>query len=295
MIQWLKEHWILAAGAVIGFFVLIKLLGRNSTAGGNATGPGGTQVVYGGTNANDAAVQVAQLNSQSQLAAQQIAGSIAVQQGTLALAAQKDTNATDLSIEQVKAANALAITNSNNQLGLAQAQIGGNVALAQTAAARDVALTQANNALTLGLDTNETNLAALRDTNATKLRAYSIQGQVVNNQTNALRDIAVTQTMADASTQQKYIDARTQLQSEYMSTQQSELNSLLGSSSFDLKSQHGGANSEAALAAILNPAAAGVASVGASAADTTIDAPQNNAAIIGAIGGAVKNFVGAFA
>jgi hypothetical protein len=288
--EWLKAHWTWVAGIVGGLWLLSKLLGssKNVSAGANVSTPAGVAVTYGGTNANDAAVQVAQINAQSGAAQAQVAGNIAVQQAQLAQLANQDTQTANMHIADVQSAAALAITNSNNAvslrvtdnqttLGLAQVAGARDVGLAQIAGARDVAITQSNNALVLGVNTNATNLAG-----------YGIQAQVVNNQTAALTQIALAQTSAAQAVQSQYLSNQAQAlanQSQLMG----ETYSLEASGQFN-KGGEGGVNQVAAWGALTNP---GSAAAGDAAAAATAAASANQVSnIISSIGRAVTSTLG---
>src|SRR3569833_684542 len=96
--EFLKQRWYWIAGALIALYIFFRIVGKSASGGANVTGPSGTQVVYGGTNANDAAVQVAQLQNQSVLAAANLAASQAVQIATLSEHATENTNAANIDI-----------------------------------------------------------------------------------------------------------------------------------------------------------------------------------------------------
>ncbi|HEY1212708.1 MAG TPA: hypothetical protein VGE93_03655, partial [Bryobacteraceae bacterium] len=247
--NFLKTHLVWVIGIVAGLWLLTRLIGSKASAGANVSMPSGTSITYGGTNANDAAVQVAQLTQQSQMAAAQLAGNVAIQQTTIAAAAAADTNKTNLQLAQTQAANALAITNSNNAVAMQVTNNQTAVQMLQSYNQKDVATLQSNNALLALFNTNATSLAGLRDTNASKLAAYGIQAQVANNQTAALAQIAMAQIGADAGAQQTYLQQQAALRSQYMNLQYSELQSVLleVSKSGNFNSEHGGANSVAAV------------------------------------------------
>ena len=266
LVTLLKSHWYYVLGAVIGIWLVLKLIRGSSSASSSNSGSSvaGSSITYPSTNANDAAIQVAQIQAQSNAASDQIALSQAVNLAQIQEHATENTNSADVSIAGIKAANALAITNSNNS---AAVQINGQ------------------NQVT-AINGQNTSLAATENTNATKLAAYGIQANVMNNQITAASQVAQTAITANSTVQQTYINDQAKLNSQYMTTQATNLQSVLAevARSGGFNSQHGGANSTAAVAAVLNPSQAGIASLGASNADGTIDKPQGIAGILASIG-----------
>lgn len=282
--EFLKAHWYWVVGAVIGLWLALKLFkaaGSSTSAGANVSTPTGTQIVYGGTNANDAAVQVAQMQAQSQLAAQQIAAGQSVDVAKIALAATQVNDSTDLQKTQVLAANALAITNSNN-----------NTAVIQSNNQTEVQLRTADFGYQLGVNTNATNLAALENTNAAKLASYGIQAQVVNNQIDAARDVSIAQIGAEASVANTLTAAQLQAQQMQATTQQKQLDTVAGliySGKLN-KGGAGGQNQIAVLNSVINPATAGsnTAAVASSQASQAASSAAATAAMWNGIATAVK-------
>jgi len=282
--EFLKQRWYWIAGALIALWIFVKIVGKSASGGANVTGPSGTQVVYGGTNANDAAVQVAQLQNQSALAAANIAASQAVQIATLSEHATESTNAANIdiahtnatanvSIANIQASNALAITNSNNTAGVLISN--NNTALG---------MVQSNNQAQVAIDAAAKNLEAIKNTNDAKLAAYGIQAAVVNNTTNAYRDIA----LGEQGVQTAAVKAASQSDAQRLSLQQqiAQMTYQLEASGQLNKGGEGGVNQVAVWNALLNPASAGT---GVAAAAATAAASANQiSSIIKSIGDAAK-------
>lgn len=354
VVEWGKKHWYIVAGALVGLWLLLKVVGKDTATSATQTGPMGTSITYGGTNASDAAVQVAQLQANSNVAAQSVAGALAVQQSQIALEATKDTNATNITLAGIQGANALAITNSNNavamrvsdnttaaavskaqfdyltagvqysayrdvgvatagatrDVGIAQANASRDVGVAQAGASRDVGIASANASRDAAiskalydyyglLSTNQTyrdvttiqsnnTLAAVKDTNATQLAAYGIQAGVVNNQTAALRDIAITASNNDRMVQTSYIDTQGRIQAGQIANQSQliDLTYQLERSGQFNKGGEGGVNQVAVWNALINPSSAASGNVAAAEAARVSSSQLAN--IIASIGNAVS-------
>lgn len=288
--EYLKAHWYWVLGAVIGLWIALKLFksAGSSSVGANVSTPTGTNVIYGGTNANDAAVQAASIQAQTELAGQQIAAVQAVNLATIAYKANADSEASDLQKTQVLAANALAITNSNNQTAVIQSNNQTSVQLTTAQLGYQLGTTTAQLGYQLGLDTNAANLAALKDTNSTKLAAYGIQANVVNNQVNAARDVSVAQINANESTYAILTAAQIQEQQMAENSRQQQVNTVAGliASGALNKGGEGGVNQVAALTTVLNPASAG--SADAAAAGAAASAAASSAAMWNSISGMVN-------
>lgn len=268
--EYLKEHWYWLVGLVLGLWVFMKLVGNKASAGASVSTPTGSQIIYGGTNANDAAVQAAQINAQTQVAGAQIAAGQAVQMAQFAVQQNQDTQTANVAIANVQGQYGLAVTNSNN----------------------NAAMHVSDNATLLGINANDTNLAAVQDSNATKLAAYGIQAQVVNTQTNAYRDIAQTQSNNNASVSLSAINAAHDIEREQVANQE-----RLQQQTFDLerygifnKGGAGGAEQLAAWNALVNPASAGTGDM--AVAQVATAQANSTTGIINAIGGAVSGFTG---
>lgn len=354
--EWIRERWYIVLGILIGLWLLLKLVGNKTPASSSAAtaSPSGTSVVYSGTNANDAAVQVAQLQAQSTLAGQQISGALAVQQAQIAEDAAANANATNIQLEQIKGANALNITNANNavslavsnnqtqvglaaaqygyltstaqysayrDVGVANAQAGAQVGIAQAAATAQVgvaqansateiaqstnyynyntavvndqtqqaiAITQSNNQLAATKDTNASQLSAIKDQNATQLAAYGIQAGVVNNQTAALRDIAVTTSNNSTLVQTTALNDATSVQAAQLANQSQIIHDTysLESSGQLNKGGEGGVNQVSVWNSLLSPTSASAGDI-ASAQVGVAQANTGIAGIISSIGAAV--------
>lgn len=320
MFDWAKEHWYWVAGVAIGLWVLLKLVGSKASAGANVSTPGGTQMILGGANANDAAVQVAQIQAQSGLAASQIASNQAQQIAAYSVQANADTTAGNVAMNRdaMSAQMAIAITNGSRDVAVAQAGDTAAVQVAGINASRDVAISGSqiqqaqyalaisnsnnaaamhvsDNATMLGINSNQTSLAAVQDKNATELAAYGIQAQVVNAQTNAYRDIATNAQNNNASIQMNAINtsgAIAQQQLDNQSQLQNMTYSLEASGVFN-KGGAGGASQVSAWNALINPQSAGAGD--AAVAQVATAQANSTAGIISAIGNAVTNYLGAAA
>lgn len=283
--DFLKKHWTWAVGIVAGLWLLSKLVGSSKTTavGANVTTPSGVAVSYGGTNANDAAVQVAQLQAQNTLAQTQISGNLAVEQAKIAAQANLDTQNANVDVAGIQAANALAISNGNNAvamrvsdngltLGLAQAQYSSATAIAQAGYGAAASIAQTNADVTLGLNYN-----------ATQLAAYGIQSQVANHQTDALTQIAVAQSSANRDVQLAYLGDQAQVinnQSQLIAdTYALERSGQLN------KGGEGGVNQVAVWNSLTNPGSA--AAGDAAAASTAVASASQISGIISSLGGAV--------
>jgi hypothetical protein len=286
----LKEKWYWILGGLAGIWLLFKLLGSSaSSAGSSATVPAGVAVQYTGTTANDAAIQVAQLQNQSALAAQQIAMSQAVEQAQIALSATKDTNATNLGLAETQGRYALAITNNNNEAAKHASDNATGLGIVQSNNSATVAITQANNAYALGVDTNAANLKALENSNATQLAAYSIQGQVAQKQIEALSTVAQTVSNNSALVQTTAIQSAAELQAQRIAEQKqivADTYNLERSGQLN-KGGSGGQNQVSVWNAVLNPASAATGDL--SAAQVAQVQATQLASVLNAIGGAVKN------
>jgi len=282
--EFLKQRWYWIAGALIALYIFFRIVGKSASGGANVTGPSGTQVVYGGTNANDAAVQVAQLQSQTALAAANIAAGQAIQIANLQEHATENTNAANIdiahtnatanvSIANIQAANALAITNSNNTAGVLISN--NNTALG---------MVQSNNQAQVAMDQAAKNLEAIKNTNDAKLAAYGIQAAVVNNTTNAYRDIA----LGEQGVQTAAVKAVSQSDAQRLSLQQqiAQMTYQLEASGQLNKGGEGGVNQVAVWNALLNPGSAGTGD--AAAAATAAASANQISSIIKSIGDAAK-------
>lgn len=320
MFYWAKEHWYFVVGGVIALWVLMKLMASKASVGANVSTPGGTSMILGGTNANDAAVQVAQIQAQSGLAASQIASNQAQQVAAYSVQANSDTVLGNVAMNRdaMTAQMAIAVTNGSRDVAIAQAGDTAAVQVAGINAGRDVAIAGSqvqqaqyaldisnsnnaasmhisDNATLLGVNTNQTNLAAVQDHNATQLAAYGIQAQVVNNQTAAYRDVAVNAQNNNAQIQMNAINTAGAIEQQQLNNQSQLQNmtySLEASGVFN-KGGAGGTSQVAAWNALINPASA---SAGDSAVAQVATAQANSTAnIINAIGSAVSNYIGAAA
>lgn len=309
--SFIKAHWTWAVGIVAGLWLLSRMLGSKTTAvGANVTTPTGTSVVYGGTNANDAAVQVAQLSAQTQLAQAQVSGNLAVQQAQIAQLANQDTQAANMHIADVQSAAALQITNSNNavslrvtdnqtQLGLAQvnaaaaiaavqAQYGSQTAIAQAQYSSAAQIAAAQYGAEASIAQTSADLQLGLNYNATQLAAYGIQANVVNNQNAALTQIAQAQINSNTQIQSQYLNNQAQALSN-QSQLMNETYSLEASGVFN-KGGEGGVNQVAAWGALTNPGSA--AAGDAAAAATAAASSSQISGIITSLGGAVSSTIG---
>lgn len=300
----IKSRWYWFVGGLIGLWLVSKFIHSSSSASGtsDASTPAGVAVSYAGTNANDAAIQVAQTQAQSTLAAQQIAGNIAVQQAQIAQQAQAESDASNIQLAGVQGQYGLAIANSNNaaavaqandamQLGIVQSNNSTTLGVAQSGDAAQVAMTQANDAFQLGENANAAQLAAVQNTNATQLAAYGIQAQVANNQTAALESIATTVSNNAAQVQTTALNDATAIQTKQLTNQATVINdtyALTSSGAFN-KGGEGGTNQVAAWNALINPASASSGDTASAAVGTAQATSTQIAGIIAALGGAAKN------
>src|SRR4051812_42481417 len=104
MIDYLKHHWYWVVGIAVGLWILMKMIGSQASAGASVSTPSGSQIIYGGTNANDAALQVAQINAQTSTAGAQIAAGQAVQLAQYAVQANQDTQSANVAVTNITAA-----------------------------------------------------------------------------------------------------------------------------------------------------------------------------------------------
>lgn len=304
--DYLRAHWYWVVGLVVGLWVLMKMVGSKTSAGANLSTPAGTSITYGGTNANDAAIQAAQINGQTQLAGAQIAANQAATLAQYSVQANQDTQVAnvqisgitagrDVQIAQYTTSAAVAMNAATQAANMDIAHTQGQFALDTTNSNNAAFMHVSDNATLLGVNTNQTNLAAVQDSNAAKLAAYTIQGQVVNNQTNAFRDIALTTSNNATQVQLDGIDKAAGIAQGQLNNQ-ADLQRM----TFDLerygvlnKGGEGGVNQLAAWNALINPASA--ASGDMAAANTSIQYSGQITGIIGALGTAVSEYIGAAA
>lgn len=292
-LEFLKHRWYLVVGALVGVWIVIKLMGSGSSGSttSSATIPAGVGITYTGTNANDAAVQVAQLQNQSSLAGMQIAAAQAGQLATLAEHATESTNAANVSIAGITTSGKVSIAGIDAGAAMRASDNATALGIVQSNNGKAVSIKQANDAYLLGLDTNATNLKALVNSNATQLAGYGLQSQVANNQIAALENIAIATSGDAAKVQTSAITAQQQLLAQQLSNQATvaaDTYRLVSSGQLN-KGGSGGTNQVAAWNAAVNPSSA----ASGNAASATVAYGQATssqiAGIITAIGGAVKN------
>lgn len=281
--DFLKRHWTWAVGIVAGLWVLSKLLGKSTTAvGANLSMPTGTSVVYGGTNANDAAIQVAQLTAQTQLAQAQVAGNLSVQQAQLAAQANQDTQTANVEIADIQAAHALAISNNQTTLGLAQVKYGSETTIAQARYGSEAAIAQAQYGAAVSIAQTQADVALGMNYNATQLAAFGIQAGVVQNQTDALRQIALAQSQSNTEVQMAYLSNQAQVINNQ--AQLIEDTYALERAGVFNRGGEGGVNQVAAWGAIINPGSAAAGDI--AAAQTAVGSSTQIGDIISSIGDA---------